>query len=477
MENRLPALLLLLLSVFAAGNSYASTLTITKTDDTNDGSCDAADCSLREAVLAASPDDTIGFSALFNSPQTVILAAGQITIDKSLTITGTGQNLVTISGNNASRIFLIMGAGVAVNVSGITFRDGDGSDFGGGAIYVFGSTLTATNVTFTNNTSGTRDGGAIFGINDSTFNLSHVLATGNSSPQGRTISGAHVDQYTGLCIETEYRRRNRFYNLSISRCLISDHNFGGVSSGHLTIIDSTVMNNSTLGGISSGDSLSTITIERCMITGNSRIRGGGGVISAGTMIIKDSQITNNRAVGLGGGIYNEGTFYLINSTVSDNIAEGDISGINGGGGISNELGRLFLINSTISGNSTSGKGGGIYDKVGATQNLGRVYLVNSTIANNTAAGEGGGIRIDPEGEGDFSNSIVAGNNSAGTSQEDVSGVITSNGINLIGNTVGSSGWIEGDLLNVNAMLGPLGNNGGCDLYSCSSAGQSRHQRG
>jgi hypothetical protein len=36
----------------------------------------------------------------------------------------------------------------------------------------------------------------------------------------------------------------------------------------------------------------------------------------------------------------------------------------------------------------------------------------------------------------------------------------SNGINLIGNTTGSSGWIASDLLNLNPMLGPLGNNGG-----------------
>ena len=112
MKARLPTLLLLLSVLgFAAIDSYAATLTVTKIEDTNDGVCDA-DCSLREAVVAAASGDTVVFSSLFNSPQTILLTLGQITIDKNLTITGTGQDLVTISGNHASRMFLIMGAEV-----------------------------------------------------------------------------------------------------------------------------------------------------------------------------------------------------------------------------------------------------------------------------------------------------------------------------------------------------------------------------
>jgi hypothetical protein len=89
-----------------------------------------------------------------------------------------------------------------------------------------------------------------------------------------------------------------------------------------------------------------------------------------------------------------------------------------------------------------------------------VYLINSTIANNTSDGAGGGIMIDPKGEGTFSNTIIAGNNSTGTIEEDVSGIVISNGINLIGNIAGSSGWLSIDLQNVNPFLAPLGNNGG-----------------
>ena len=119
-----PVLLVLFLCLFAATGLCASTLTVTKIEDTNDGACDA-DCSLREAVTAAASGDTVVFSSLFNSPQTITLTLGQIAIDKNLTITGTGQNLVTISGNNAGRIFFVNVSGVTLNVSSMTFRDGN----------------------------------------------------------------------------------------------------------------------------------------------------------------------------------------------------------------------------------------------------------------------------------------------------------------------------------------------------------------
>ena len=58
--------------------------------------------------------------------------------------------------------------------------------------------------------------------------------------------------------------------------------------------------------------------------------------------------------------------------------------------------------------------------------------------------------------------IIAGN-ASNTSEVDISGTVGSSGNNLIGNTVGSSGWIGSDLLNQNPLLAPLGNNGGLTL--------------
>ena len=307
------------------------------------------------------------------------------------------------------------------------------------------STLNVSDATFTNNRAidaqcSCGAGGAIWATENSTFNLSRLVVIGNISPQGMSISGGTWTTLQDSVVKQNTGGGVNATNLSISRCLISDHDSGGVAGLHLNIVDSTISNNRTFGGVEDADATSTINIERCLISGNSRIRPGGGVKSTGMTIIKDSQITNNSAVSGGGGIANLGTLYLINSVISGNRSSA--TGFeDGGGGIEHSSGSLFVINSTVSGNTAQGNpglGGGIYNLVSAGTLNGRIYLVNSTIANNTSAGAGGGIRIDPNGIGEFSNTIVAGNNSTGTSQEDVSGIIMSNGINLIGNGSGSS---------------------------------------
>ena len=73
---------------------------------------------------------------------------------------------------------------------------------------------------------------------------------------------------------------------------------------------------------------------------------------------------------------------------------------------------------------------------------------------------GGGVRHDSSNLARIRNSIIAGNQTLIPTEADASGTFNSEGTNLIGNTAGSSGWIAADLLDQNAMLAPLGNNGG-----------------
>ena len=95
----------------------------------------ANDCSLRGAITSASPGNTINFDAtIFATAQTITLTNGQLVINKNLTINGPGANLLTISGNDASRIFRI-NSGFAAVISGLTITKGRTSieeDFGGG---------------------------------------------------------------------------------------------------------------------------------------------------------------------------------------------------------------------------------------------------------------------------------------------------------------------------------------------------------
>ena len=105
------------------------TLTVTKTEDTNDGLCDA-DCSLREAIAAANAsesDDTVQFDpSVFGSSRTIALISGQLAVcnSGSLTVNGTGSNQLVISGNNQSRVFRVFPGGNAI-LNDITIADGN----------------------------------------------------------------------------------------------------------------------------------------------------------------------------------------------------------------------------------------------------------------------------------------------------------------------------------------------------------------
>ena len=67
-------------------SANASTLTVTKTADTNDDACDA-DCSLREAIAAANAaatDDVIEFDGIvFGTAQTITLSGTQLVINNN----------------------------------------------------------------------------------------------------------------------------------------------------------------------------------------------------------------------------------------------------------------------------------------------------------------------------------------------------------------------------------------------------------
>ncbi len=452
MKPTLPVLFLFVICIFAATDIRAATLTVTTTADTNDGVCDA-DCSLREAVSAAASGDTVVFSSLFNTPQTITLTLGQITIDKDLTITGTGQDLVTISGNNAGRIFNITG-NVNVTMSGMKLRDGkvgttSSSDAVGGAILMVGGGLNLTNMEFTNNTAfyspfNEGDGGAIAASNLTATNLK---VHNNTSP-GATVAAGSANIANSVISDNAFGVAAG-QTLTISDIVVRTNSFLGVNSEFLTVSNATISDNGR--GVAGGDSLSTTIVENSLISGNTNV----GIQTSGIATIRHSIISNNSRNDEGGGIANTGTMFIINSVISGNTAATH------GGGIRSSTGsHLYITNSTISGNVAgtnlaSALGGGIYGRGSSN-----VVFTNSTISNNQTSGSGGGLKTENSGAFTFRNTVIAGNTSTNTNEEDVSGDIVSNGINLIGNTFGSSGWIASDLLNVNPILGPLADNGG-----------------
>ncbi len=217
----------------------------------------------------------------------------------------------------------------------------------------------------------------------------------------------------------------------------------------------------------SGGSVFSVSNGASIVLSNLTITGGtgngGGIFNSGILILNNVTVRGNKAGdptnggGTGAGIWNNtnGILTLNNSTVSGNAVLGSsFYNPSRGGGIAN-YGTLNLNNSTVSGNSAAeGSGGGISNTLSTSV----LMLNNSTVSDNSATGVigiGGGI--DNHGTLNMINTIIAGN-----TKDDLRGILISQGNNLIGNTIGGSGFRLdlGDLLNVNPLLDSLKNNGG-----------------
>ena len=99
----------------------SSALTVTNLNDSGAGS-------LRDAIANTPPGGTVDFAVTG-----VITLATELLIDKEITITGPGMNLLTVSGGNTTRVFNILG-GQNISISNIRVANGlVTQNFSGGA--------------------------------------------------------------------------------------------------------------------------------------------------------------------------------------------------------------------------------------------------------------------------------------------------------------------------------------------------------
>jgi hypothetical protein len=420
--------------------SLLSLFPVTNLNDSGGGS-------LRQAIIDSNNNTTNEPNEIDFAPGlsgTIWLTTGDLLIaNYDLQIVGPGQGSLTVSGNGNSRVFEVA-SGVTATLSGMIISDGKADN--GGGIYTAG-TLMLERCTIAKNvaTSGSEgEGGGIYNLGTVTINSS-------------IISGNNAGVY--------------------SHYWVSHPGSGGgiYNYGSMTICSSTISGNvANRHGIGVGIvNTGTMTIANSAVTGNSTGDGdGGGIVNSGAMTLTDSSVTSNVAGtdvwrepegaahggGNGGGIINSGTLALANSSVSDNtgnIGHGFRWSWGGaGGGIYNGSGTVNLTNSTVAGNN----GGGIWNGSGT------VALTNATVAGNHQLYSlwyraGGGI-CNVSGTATLATSIVAGNSAPAGQSQDGGGEFDSLGQNLIGNTQGSSGWTNTDLLNIDPMLGPLQDNGG-----------------
>ena len=295
--------------------SNTASLSVCSSSITVTGTADSGAGTLRQAIVDACDGATISFDNAAGhafdpatGPHTITLTSGELGISKNLTILGPGQSVLTISGNQASRVFNVSN-GAVVTLDSLTIANGKVTSGNGGGILNNG-TLTLTNSTLSNNNSSvgsTNLGGGIFN--------SGALTITNSTLSGNSASGGINNNFGGGIF-----------------------NFLGST---LTITNSTLSANSVSGG---------------------SFNEGGGIYNRGTLTITSTTLSGNSASGgsdnEGGGIYNQnGAVTLTNSTVAGNSVPGTFGqggGIVNNGGTANALNTIIAKNTGVNGPDASG---------------------------------------------------------------------------------------------------------------------------
>ncbi len=398
-------------------------VTVTNTDDHDDGTCDGSDCTLREAINATnanSGSDRIEFAGGLTG--TIDLQSALPTITDGLELHGPGAASLTVHRNTAAGFFRIFDVNASMDVE------------------IFG--ISITNGMPLKDPDTVADGGGVYNEGNGSLFLKNVAVTNNQGGNGAGVAS----KIGGPIIIEDSRITN---NLAYG-------NGGGINNqnpaGHVAIFNSIIAGNSTFHNVGQ--------------------TGGGIENDGGAVTIDRSTITDNRANVAGGGIMNAvgigniaGTLTITNSTIDGNVVGNPLnpSLLLRGGGIFNSANCVArVINSTISNNQTNA-GGGI-------ANSGLLEITSSTIAKNGAI-NGGGIN-NADGTVNIRSNIIALNtvtaslnsNAPGGSGPNMFGPINSQGHNVIGN---AAGFVmtpsAGDQLNVTAdqlNLGALDNYGG-----------------
>ena len=264
-------------------------ITVNTTDD--EDNTNLANCSLREAIVAANGDTPFGGCIAgsggdlinFSVTGTITLTSALPSLSTSVQIEGPGASQLTVSGDNSVRVFRVaLPSPGTVSFAGLTIANGSATMDVGGGIY--------------------NDGNA-------TVNVNNCVITNNFAVLGGGLANSGVGTFT------------------VTNSTLSDNTAntagGAVNLGTLNLINSTLNNNSA-GGAGSGN-------------------GGGINTGSLTLNVINSTLSNNSAEGGGGAIFNSGVSGTVNvtsSTLTGNSA--DV-----GGGINSPFGGVPLIRNSI----------------------------------------------------------------------------------------------------------------------------------
>jgi hypothetical protein len=325
---------------------------------------DAGPGSLREAIAAANATAEADVITVHGGLQgAIVLTSGQLNIGTDMSIRGSGQNKLAVSGNGASRVFRIDGP-ARVEISHLTIADGLATDVisgpeefgnstGGGGILNLGGSLALSHVTFANNVSDTLAdfrgepgkpaqsyGGAIYNRSGATLSASHCTFSGNLATAA--IGGSTSFQFHGggaifnddrstavmeHCLFNSNRTTDAggaIYNSAGSAMTISHscfHDNGAYfASGAIE---------SAPFGLSTG-APTTLTLEHCSFAGNhvvgnlfpgsgasgGAIRAVAGVLNVSYSTFSDNEARGGDALSTNGGVGRGGAIYMARTTVA-----------------------------------------------------------------------------------------------------------------------------------------------------------------
>jgi predicted outer membrane repeat protein len=341
--------------------------------------------SLREAIFAANilpGADEIVFDFGHDGPATILLTQGELKITDSLTITGSGAELLTIDASGSdptpdvddgkgSRVFNIddgvNGVFQEVVIRGLTVTGGDTFSGGGGILCRENLALDRISLSG-NSTHGYQawGGGILSLLGTLTFKESSI--TNNYAEE---MGGAIHCELGRVEIVSSVIRENGLIHGSRGGAIV-------LTRGDLSISDSTISENRTNSSfgtsivlVSQGNiALTRTRIDENIAEGSLR-EDSAAVVGFGIFSAVDCSISNN--INLGGVNFRSvaGLHQVSNCTISNNSLLGvALSSIRGGG--------THILDSTITDNLDSGM------RIRASQGANDVQILRSTISGNVA---------------------------------------------------------------------------------------------
>ena len=273
---------------------------VTNTNDSGVGS-------LRDALDDVLDDETITFNITAQAPnvaQVITLTSGELVVDKNVTISGPGANVLEVTRDDSAgqfRIFHVMPSHT-VTIEGTAISNGSaqsGSAVGraGGGIYNDHSTLTVNSCTLSANSAA--DGGA--GIFSDGHPGSASLAVMNSTLSGNLSGSAGGGIYS-------YGQNGNVAVIVANTTFSSNTSFGGggifsiAANGvaALTVTNSTFYGNTANGpgggiyNLQNGGGVATVDIGNTILnsTDGGILNVGGSVTSHGYNLSNDLGVTN-----------------------------------------------------------------------------------------------------------------------------------------------------------------------------------------